>query len=957
MPLSLRLLGGFSLRVSGEERRPGRLGARVLALLALRANRPVERRWLAGVLWPETDEERGLFYLRRTLTELRTVLGEATEHLTRPGPSTLLLQLHPDQCDLVAFDTCPTLTNYSGALLEGWYDDWVLPERTAREQRFLETLERCAAQTSHPAEAVPLLRRALALEPTRARAVRALIEALGTLGEVAEAQTVYRAYRQTLRESLLGEPEPELAALVEQLKLPSTPHPTVAPKRVLPALPAALTRLIGRGQAVQQVEERLNEARLVTLLGVGGIGKTRLALRVLQSQEHEGVGVACAFLAELTDPELLWEALARALGIPAVAAGRRGDARENVLVTLGRQRLLLCLDNAEHLLAPVATLAQELLERCPSLHLLVTSRQPLGIAGECCWPVPPLALADACLLFQERARAAGGEFLETDEATIQTLVTHLDGIPLALEMAAARSAQLSPEEILRGLTDRFGLLTSGSRTAAPRHQTLQQTLDWSYDLLPNDQQHLLQSLACFAGAWSREAAEQVCGASLESLTGLVQHSLVVAERGTPTRYRFLETVRDYATQKLAETDEAERVARIQRRDGYFLAWLPGRHPEEARTELANLRRVWDEARARRDGTTAQQLIAHWAFYLQQHGTVIGDTDRLRETFSLPHEPGDFLASARCGAANIAYAEGRFLEAEQWANEALALCPDGEGYHILGRTYQELARYTEAEAALRKALECFRDDGNRAKVASALLSLSMVVCNVGRADEAVELAEEALEWARTASNPLQRVGFIEKLGVCHFYRRDLPQAERYFDEALSLARSLGHEGAAASVLGGLAEVALLRGDAERSYTLSKQTLECWLRLGAAKQIAAETFGVANAALLIGKGDEAWELWREALPLLEGMGRRRDVAELVGWVGRALVSAGLGTEGAALIAAAVAELNALHAPTTAQFVATFLDEPYSGPTAALDYASALAQTRRWLSRAVPRQTQTD
>ena len=325
-----------------------------------------------------------------------------------------------------------------------------------------------------------------------------------------------------------------------------------------------------------QVRELLAENRLVTLTGAGGAGKTRLAIQVAGQLAGEFTdGVWYVDLAPITDPELVPVTAARALGLPD-QPGR--STMDTLTRFVADRQMLVVLDNCEHLLDACAALVVALLEACPGLTLLATSREPIGVAGEVSWRVPSLSLADEAVeLFTDRARHARPDFTITDDnaAVVAEICARLDGLPLAIELAAARVRALSLAEILDSLHDRFRLLTGGARTAVRRQQTLRASVDWSHALLTEPERVLFRRLAAFLGGFDLDAAQAVAGGGeveryqvLDQLTLLVDKSLVVAEnsRGR-TRYRLLETVRQYAQEKLGESGEADAV-RTRHRDHY-----------------------------------------------------------------------------------------------------------------------------------------------------------------------------------------------------------------------------------------------------------------------------------------------------------------------------------------------------------------------------------------------------
>jgi predicted ATPase/DNA-binding winged helix-turn-helix (wHTH) protein len=344
-------------------------------------------------------------------------------------------------------------------------------------------------------------------------------------------------------------------------------------------LPATTSEIIGRIAAVQQLQEFLSAYRMITLTGPGGIGKTVLALEVTRSLFRAFHGDCWLVdLVSLSDPERVPSAVASVLGL------KLGSEEESVARAIGARRLLLVLDNCEHVIDAAAKLADAILRTCPHAYVLATSREVLRIEGEHVYRVPPLDVPprheeeagsilghSAVQLFMARARASDSDFssYQANLRAIAAICRRLDGIPLAIEFAAARAATLGPELVLSRLDERFGLLTGGRRTALPRHQTLRATLDWSYDLLPDSERCLLRRLGVFAAGFTLEAAtavmsDQGCTASalLEQIANLVAKSLVTLDGLVPTgRWRLLETLRAYALEKLAESGETEQAAR------------------------------------------------------------------------------------------------------------------------------------------------------------------------------------------------------------------------------------------------------------------------------------------------------------------------------------------------------------------------------------------------------------
>ena len=390
--------------------------------------------------------------------------------------------------------------------------------------------------------------------------------------------------------------------------------------------PVYLTRFVGRETQVAEVQGLLGQDRLVTLTGAGGIGKTRLAVQVTANTTGAfGGGQWYVDLAPITDSALVPVTAARALGLPD-QPGR--SATETVLRFIGDRHMLMVLDNCEHLLDATATLTTALLDACPGLTVLATSREPIGVPGEVTWRVPPLSLAnEAVELFTDRARHARHDFAVTGDtaATAREICQRLDGMPLALELAAARVRALTMSEILDTLHDRFRLLTGGARTAVRRQQTLRASVDWSYALLTEPEQVVFRRLAVFVGGFDLNAAQAVAGDGelhphqiLDLLTLLVDKSLVVAENNSGrTRYRLMETVRQYAMEKLGGAGEADKV-RDRHRDHYTAMAAVLDEPftkeslrvvEQAETEFDNLRAAFGWSRERNATEDALRLVS------------------------------------------------------------------------------------------------------------------------------------------------------------------------------------------------------------------------------------------------------------------------------------------------------------------------------------------------------------
>ncbi|MEW5942085.1 MAG: BTAD domain-containing putative transcriptional regulator, partial [Chloroflexota bacterium] len=496
--------------------------------------------------------------------------------------------------DASADELITVLSEYRGELLPGFYDEWVVLEREHLNSIYEKKMARLMSLLEDEKRWSEILdwgERWIKLGQKPEPAYRALMSAHAAKGEMSKVAATYERCAAALKE--IGfEPSEQTRGLYENLKAGKMPleAESASPsgmKRKESArtnLPVPITSFIGREKEVAEVVQLLDRNRLVTLTGPGGVGKTRLAIQSSKSLlERFKHGVWWVELAPLSDGALAPQAAAQALDVRETPGQPLAESLKNFL--RGKQ-LLLVFDNCEHLVEDCARLADDLLTHCANLKILTTSREGLGITGEMTYEVPSLSLPalerltlidllmeyEGIRFFVERARAVKPDFALTEQnaAAAVQICARLDGIPLALELAAARTRMLSVEHIAERLNDRFNLLTQGSRAALPRHQTLRAAIDWSYDLLHEEARVLFRRLSVFAGGFTLEAAEEVCSdppldprAVLNLLTRLVDRSLVkVTREGSVERYFMLETIREYAHEKFLKSSEASQVKNL-----------------------------------------------------------------------------------------------------------------------------------------------------------------------------------------------------------------------------------------------------------------------------------------------------------------------------------------------------------------------------------------------------------
>ncbi len=671
-------------------------------------------------------------------------------------------------------------------------------------------------------------------------------------------------------------------------------------------LPVQLTSFIGREQEMQEVKRLLSQARLVTLLGSGGAGKTRLAIQVAADLlEAYPDGVWLVELAPITEPGLVAQTVASTLGLRE--PGRA--ASESVIDFLRPKSLLLILDNCEHVLSASADLSAHLLRQCPSVRIVATTRETLAVPGEITYRVPPLTLPDpqqtpspesmnqytAISLFVERAKLVHPAFqvTKTNARALTEVCRRLDGIPLAIELAAARVKVLSVEQIATRLEDRFRLLTGGTRTGLPHHQTLRAAMDWSHDLLPEDERALFRRLAVFAGGFSLEAAEHVCAgerlpedAVLDLLARLVDKSLVVTEDTRAgdgdVRYRQLETVRQYALDRLIESGEAEAV-RGRHRD-FFVQFAEQAEPHMLGPE----QKVWlDRLETEHDNFRA---ALEWSK---------ADPDGI--------ERGQRLAGALWWFWEV---RGYWIEGREWLRDILARAGDAateahvKVLNAAGSLALRQADPREATVLGRRALDLARQLGDKRGTASCLATLGICACTREDYKQAEALGGESLSLSLELGDNWGTAWAKIILGLVAREERDYAKATSLLEESRAEARAMGHEWSIAIATLNLGLVARDQGDLERAALMFEESSAIFRQLGDKSFGAYLQVNLGTIASAMGEFERAGALYRGALTVRKELGDKRGMATCLAALGCVATALGQFRRAAVLFGAAEA-----------------------------------------------------
>jgi len=970
--VGIRLLGGFGVtvgdRLVAADAWRLRKAKTLVKLLALADGHRMHRDALVAVLWPERDAASAANNLHQALYVARRVLGGASGALCCLRDDVVLLSEGAmPWLDTEAFDAACRRARrtrdpgdyrvaaelYRGDLLpEDRFEDWAEGPREALRERHLgllvEYAEVLTARGEHT-QVVDVVGAVTAADPFHEGAYRTLMTALAASGRRYEALAVFDRLREALVEEYAAEPEPATRRLYRDLLTAGdapaeaaavgavtsvqrdairTLHAT--PARAMDGLRLEQTSFVGRRRELAEIVQALGRTRLLTLTGPGGAGKTRLAYQAAgRLADRYADGVHVAELASLSRPELVPQTVASVL---EVSLPETGTAEVALARQLAGRRLLLVLDNCEHLLEACARLAAELLRTCPDVVVLATSREPLRVGGEVTWRTPSLALPDlralpplgrlgeleSVRLFVERAQdAAPGFALDATTApAVAEICVRLDGMPLAIELAAARTSTLAPAQLAARLDDALGVLGRGSRAAVTRQQTLHATLAWSHDLLDEDERVLFRRLAVFAGSMPLEAVEQVCGGDgldvVDLLSRLVDKSLVQAEHTEGTaRYRLLETIRQFADQRLE--DAGERAARVRAHRDWYVTIAAAHDPERAvgvvndtpqalDVEHDNLRAALSSGLADDPAAALQLAVSLWRFWLAR-GHFAEGSRWLAATLAAAPERTPLRTRALLAAAAMEVRRGdstaRLLELAVEAAAIMREVADDETLaqtlHLTGLlTWVEDGAWEHAVRLVEEARSLAARVGSAGVVASATHMLGVIALLRGAGHDAGASLSETLGLLERL--PADLPPFFSVVTPGWFWELGPGGQPRMpFTETVLLYRRVGTGQAAAYTLSNLAYAVRLVGEMAQARTLVKQSLTDFHRLGDLHGEGLVLCHLANLHRLAGELSEADELLGRSLEIRHRLGDRRGVGVTV--VNQGLVAAAAGDLGRA------------------------------------------------------------
>ncbi|MFD9894697.1 BTAD domain-containing putative transcriptional regulator [Amycolatopsis sp. NPDC059027] len=859
--MQIGILGPFEVRADdgGAADVPGARLRGLLAALALDPGRVVPKATLVDWIWGEQPPADAANALQRLVSRLRKALPDG---VVDGQPDGYRLRVEPDAVDAVRFerligrarkDEDPRLLREALALWRGAaMQDVGLQESAAFDAAVtrLEGLRLAAMEDRFDAEIelgrgadlVTELTDLVAAHPVRERLVAALMRALVATGRDTDALRVYERLRETLADELGVDPAPELSALHVALLRGELGRREETPKT---NLRAELTSFVGKDTDVAAVRELLAGHRLVTLIGPGGSGKTRLATETARTLLRDlPDGAWLVELAPISAEGDVASAVLAALRLRDALLGEAPDTEpvERVAAAVRDRDMVLILDNCEHVIESAATFAHRVLGECRRLRILATSREPLGITGEALWQVAPLALpaedadpaeiesAPAVRLLRDRAGAVRKD-VATDVRMLARVCRALDGMPLAIELAAARLRTMSLDQLAHRLDDRFRLLTGGSRTALPRHRTLRAVIDWSWELLTDAERVILRRLSVFSGGASLETAERVCGKNadvLELLTTLTEKSLVVTEGEEAPRYRMLGTIKEYAEQRLAEAGEADATRhahlayftelaetaepRLRRADQLeWLAVLEAEHDNIAAAMRGAL------AAGEADGAMRLAAAAGWYWWLGGHKAE--GNELIMAAVALPGEVADEIRAVVYAFVSMFVVSGRSdqNEAAEWIHKVYEISRRiPGGYHPALGVVPALERMVRAPEDFLSAWEPVLDDEDPWVRALARLHLGKTRITLGHeGPEAEAYLETALAEFRALGDRWGISFALSELAPRVAMRGDFAGACEYYEHAITVVTEVGAIEDVVPLRSRQAQLSWLLGDLEAS----------------------------------------------------------------------------------------------------------------------------------------------
>jgi len=930
--LQIQLLGGFQISIGDRLNIATELRLRaarqMIKLLALAPNYQLHREQILAILWPEQEQRAAVNSLNQALSIARRTLAipsESAAHILTLRDQILCLG-DPDLVwvDAIAFgkavravlqnkdaDTgLVALDLYQGDLLPNDpYDAWLDTHRAMLHQSFRALVlalgewvkDRPAAE-----RVITAIQQALANDPTDEELHRALMRLYATVGTRQQALRQYEQLTRAIRNELQLEPDPLSQELYRELltgQFAATTLP-ISPRIALFAprhnLPNDFIRFVGRAREVAEVRQLLTKTRLLTIAGAGGSGKTRLAVEVARGElESYADGVWLVEFAALTNPELLVITTASALGLRETQGIPIAD---QLLSYLANRRLLLLFDNCEHVIDACAHLAEMLLRHCIGLRILATSREPLHVGAEMTWLIPALSLPnphqptptlaevlryEAFQLFVDRAMAAQAQFTlrEQDIPALVQIGVRLDGLPLAIELAASRVPTLTLDQIAVRLDDRFRLLRSGSRTALTRQQTLRAAIDWSYDLLNEQERRIFRRLVVFSGGWELEAAEAICaGDGLETadvlplLAQLVDKSLIVVrDTSAGRRYDLLESIREYGLEQLRAAQEVDELS--HRHQAWYLqlaelgeSQLTGPHQVSWLHRLAaehdNFRMAlqWAKTATREDVPWLRLAYRlYWFWYL--HSAVAeGRTVFERALAQTNANDTSWVRGiALFGSGSMALYQGELDTARSRLDASLPLLRASDDLFsqalapfMAGTVAVNQGDYSAALDLLEESLPHFEALGHRQGVATCLLHLGDVALGCDDPDKAEMYYRRCLAIHRTDTSSIWGMAqALNNLGEVARYRGDLAAAANSYQEALGLFRQLATRADVARTLHNNAALALAKGDTVGAGSGFRESVELFRAWGNCRGIVECIAGFAQLRLMLATDTTDWE----------------------------------------------------------------------------------------------------